>query len=687
MTALQLIPAAETNVYSKLPRAVKDELNLWAKIIDEVEHARSKNRVFTEISKSYPAVRSLSAANIRTKYYAFKRRGWQALVNKSKLKRSDPAAPDMPCSQPLAFVEFWKGLQESYQRNSRAAYRELLRRFRTGDQVPGIGNWRKVWIDKYGTPPPAACPIDPPLPAGWSLRNLQRIKPTKFELTAVRIGRGAAAQFRPLVYTTRVGGAPGQCYVFDDVWGDNKVNFLGVNKQAMRPLEFSCLDLFSGCQVAWGAQPMLENEATGKREMLRETEMRFLLAHVLCSIGYHPAGCSLHVEHGTAAIREELAERIAEWTDGAVSVLRGGIQGAAAHDGFFMSRGKGNSRFKAALESHHNLKHNELAALPGQVGKDREHSPEELHGRDQYNNTLIKAFEQLPANRADLLMMPFLEFNQWKQVVGEVYDRINWRTEHEIEGFVEAGLVVSEYRLFDGGDWLPVSNLLKLPAEKRAAVEVLLNAPGAVRSRKLSPAEVWNLGRKNLVRLPAHYVPILLGPRNARKLRLGDNGLFEFQDRRMGPGIFRFLSQVQTEGGESVALRPGSTFHVYATPFDARAVFVATVDDEFIGIAPRWETVASGDIDAIHRQIGRSMKFESELLAPVRARHAAEARAKKQMHDHNARVLSGAPVTAAEVLADERIQRETGDLSDVFDFDRNETPEFSADDISNILRN
>jgi hypothetical protein len=37
--------------------------------------------------------------------------------------------------------------------------------------------------------------------------------------------------------------------------------------------------------------------------------------------------------------------------------------------------GKGNPRFKAALESIRNLKHNELAALPGQTGMDRDDRP------------------------------------------------------------------------------------------------------------------------------------------------------------------------------------------------------------------------------------------------------------------------------------------------------------------------
>ncbi len=655
MTALTIVPASDTLVFAQLPQSVKDEVGLWTKIIGEIEQARSKSKAFTEIEKRYPGSQSLSAANIRTKYYAFQRDGWQALINKAKLPRHSAVAPNTPGGQPAAFVEFWKGLQESYQRNSRAAYRELIRRYRNGDQIPGVGSWRNVWIDKSGTRPPDTCPMNPPLPDGWTERNLMRYKPTKFELTAARIGRSAAAQFRPLVFTTRVGMAPGQVFVFDDVWHDNKVNWLGVNKTAMRPLEFSCIDLFSGCQVAWGAQPMTEDDATGKRETLRETEMRFLLCHVLCNLGFHPDGCQLHVEHGTAAIRDDLAAMLSTWSDGAISVQRGGIQGAAAHDGVFIGRPKGNSRFKAALESHHNLKHNELAALPGQVGRDRDHSPEELHGRDKYNTALIRAMAQLPAHRAQMLQLPFLEFNQWKQLVGEVYDRINGRIDHDLEGWEEAGLTLPEYRLGLEAPWMPMTKLLSMPADHRGAVERLIDQPGMVRVRKLSPAEVWHLGRGNLKRLDPHYVPLILGERNAKMLRVQDDHTITFQDKRIGPGMHRFLAQVQTERGELIPLQPGASFAVYATPFDPSAVFVATEDNSFLGIARRLQTVCKTDTEAIHRQIGKAMHFEKQLLDPMRARHAEKAAAKQQMHEHNARVLAGEPVSQEELFRAERI--------------------------------
>jgi hypothetical protein len=195
---------------------------------------------------------------------------------------------------------------------------------------------------------------------------------------------------------------------------------------------------------------------------------------------------------------------------------------------------------------------------------------------------------------------------------------------------------------------------------------VVEHAPGLIRTRRLSPMEVWLAGRRDLVQLPAHYVPLILGERNAKMLRVGDDHMITFQDRRIGPGIHRYLAQVETETGELRMLPPGKTFAVYATPFDTSAVFVASEDNCFLGIARRLQTACKTDTEAIHRQIGKSMAIEKQLLEPVRARHAAEARQKQAMHEHNARVLRGEPITEDELDAHNRIKAAKGELDDIF---------------------
>jgi hypothetical protein len=154
-----------------------------------------------------------------------------------------------------------------------------------------------------------------------------RHAPTSYELKATRIGPMAAAANRPLVMTTRVGLPVGKVYMFDDVWHDVLVNFVGVSREAIRPLEMCCLDVASGSKVAYGMLPRVKRD-DGSHINLSEREMRQLVVAVLLNQGYRPDGTLLTVEHGTAAIRpgSDFAVALDAITGGAVRVVRGGIQ-------------------------------------------------------------------------------------------------------------------------------------------------------------------------------------------------------------------------------------------------------------------------------------------------------------------------------------------------------------------------
>ena len=547
-------------------------------------------------------------------------------------------------------------------------------------------------IPGYKTPPPAEANGRP---YGWTYGNLMRHAPSKFELTVRRHGRSAAAKYRPLVFTTRKGLKVGQFFLFDDMWHDIKVNYLGVNRKSLRPLELSCLDLLSGCKVAYGMRPRIENEVTGKHEQIKEREMRFLLAVILTTIGYRADGTVLIVEHGTAAIRPDVEQLLKDWTDGAITVSRSGIEGAATFAGAYEGRPKGNFRFKAALESHHSLVHNELAGLPGQTGKDRNHSPEELHGRDRHNAALIKAVAALPPERADLLRLPFLEWNQYQSIVAEVYQRIDNRTEHELEGWEECGFTLPEYRLGEEFPWLPAQTLLDLPADKRAAVEAVTSQPGMTRIRKLSPWEVWSSGRQDLVRLPGWCVPELLGPKNGAVRKLGDDNLFTFQDRELGPGKHRYEGVMVRADGSREALSPGRSYLVHVNPFNTELLYVSEAgakEGAFLGVCRRWSKIARDDVDALARQMGRAAKREKELRLPVERRGAEITRQRIAAAKHNAKVFAGLPLTEGE-LETERLLEEATVTRDDFDAatawedeSGEEDQEFSADEISAFLK-
>ncbi len=663
--------------FSSLPAKVREETTLWGEICQRIDGKKNKSAAILEEANYYAHIEGFSASTVRRKYYDWKRSGWMGLVNQAKVGR---------VSSIRDIGEYFKEYCANNQRSSQAAWRELMRDFRNGKYFPDIGTWRDVWALKFPNKQvPKRCPSDW-IPAGWTYRTLMRYDGlTQYEITATRIGRATARDFLPSVYSTRVGLKAGSIYMFDDMWHDARVNFLGHNLKAQRPIELACLDVFSACKVAYGIKPRLEDLDKGKLNNLCESDMRMLLAHVLINLGYRKDGTQLVVEHGTAAVGGELEALLDQLTNGAVTLKRSGIINEQIHKGLFLGQGRGNFKLKAALESSHSLAHSAAASLPGQMGKNRDSAPEQQYGMQQYNNQLVKAWSALPLERANLLRMPFLPFDQYVSVIGDLYQELNWRTYHNLEGWEESGLVTSEFRLsLTTDEWLPMESLFSGDQPVNPLLmSALENIPGLCRTRKLSPQEVWNKGKDELERLPKCVMPLILGPRLATECTVHNDGLIKYHNREYGPGEFRYLAhEVQAANGFYVKLQAGRKYSVHINPFDLDECFVSDPDSgAFIGIAKRWKTVRKDDSEALNHSVGKQRHIESQLLKPLVARDQAKIRERTAMHAHNAAVLAGEPITDEELEIDARIRATTEKLSDVFGKEgiRQEAQGISAD--------
>ena len=248
--------------FAILPDKVRREVRAWEDALKPIlayEFEGTQESALQAIA----ARLGQSLPTAQRKLQKYRRLGWRALVNWAKVPQNRSLSP--------IFIDYVRKLCEDNQRNFKQAYKILIHKWRyTDDSIPG-----------YETPPPADVGG---IPWGWSYENLSRYMPTKFEKTLARQGRTAAASYRPLVYSTRVGLECGQFYMFDDLEHDIKVNFIGINRQAWRPLELCALDLFSGCKIAYGTKPTIEGD-DGAKQKLKEKDMRFLLAYLLTNIG------------------------------------------------------------------------------------------------------------------------------------------------------------------------------------------------------------------------------------------------------------------------------------------------------------------------------------------------------------------------------------------------------------------
>jgi hypothetical protein len=634
------VPKAEEQSFAGLPDKVRDNTLTVLGLLQRIHQAKSKSAEARQIAFERPNERGMSAESLLRKYYRYvDTRDWRAVLDRAQ---AGPAFWDSDDQNglPPAFVDFWKGLCERNQRATAPARRALLEIWRTHrgicsvtgkpinyKAIPGYSEWPQAdGVNDY--------------PKGWSVANLNRCAPKKYELVVARQGREAAAKFRRKVFTTRAGLAVGQFYLFDDLVYDRLVNFPGQPK-ANRPLGLVALDLYSACAVGLGFKPTLTDEDGTKRK-LKERDMLWLVVDVLCNKGFRAdeRGTSLVVENGTAAIRPDFAERIFKATGGKVTVDRAGL--SSIHmPGLFEGASKGNPRFKAALESLFNLVHNEGAALPGNTGKDRQHAPAQLAGLERYNTNLLKLARLLPSHRRELLQFPVLNYYDFVGLTMDIYARINARTEHELEGWQKCRHFVQEYYVDLGtgeGHWLTHEQWLALSPVKRAALEAakMVNA----KSRNLSPQEVWNRDANQLQKLGECMLPTLLGPDFGEE-RSVRGGYITIENQEIDSEPIRFPAAALASHGDK--------FLVYHSPLNPDRLVLTDAKGAYVGTLERQIVPTRADTNAVIRQLGEARKEEAALLAPVVGRAAPVAAANRDMHRNNARVVNGQPVSNEEI--------------------------------------
>jgi len=649
MITTSLISSSDLAEFLRQPADVQADVQSWINELSAVRKPIQKNLA------AVAARMGVSLQTARRKYDAWRHSGdWRSLRNLLKVPEERGLDPE--------FIAFWQGLCKENQRKCKPAYKKFVRLFLAGEPMPGIdANVSRV-----------------SLPRGYSYDNLMRHRPSDFELTAVRIGRSAAAEFRPKIFTTRKELAVGKMYLFDDMWHDFVVCKYP-QRRPMRLLQLHAHDVFAACQFARGLKPRERDEITGKSVNLNENEMLFLVAYVLGEFGFHPEGTVLGVEHGTAAIKDALERMIYDLTAGRVTVEAGGIQSAPSFAGQYPGASKGNFRFKAALESLGNLIHNETADMltfPGQTGSNsRINKPEELGKREDAAAVLIKAMAALPAERANQLRMPVLEVNQAKWLVEEVMERINRRVDHELEGWLDAGLTTVDYEIPDVGI-ITAQKWLTLSADKQAALAaVAMPAP-----RKMSPREVFDAGRPRLIRMRPEQTALMLRDTAGREVTVGKDHLISFEDENISTEPLRFLAH---------HFAPGDKFRAVVNPMSPNIAHLFDARGSWIGQVSAWQTVSQGDTAALNRAMGAARKVEAELLAPVARTGARITKERIEAAQHNAGVLRD-PVEVLSAAEKKIIRTEGAEAAEDFlsgAAPKDRTGEAPTGDIFDLLNN
>ena len=598
-------------------------------------------------------VRGISLPSMYRKAEAWAASGgsWRALLDGRALRRMEGAGG---LAANREFVEFWQALALSNRRKTAPAYRELFRRLRMGERIPGVGDWRDVWAAEHGGVAPAPdmpCPYHPytDAPHGWTYRNLMRLMPSKFAVAAARKGMmSAQMSYVPDVPRTRVGLAPCQAVQIDDMWHEAKVAWDG-NKRAQRVMDLSMVDVLTGCTVAWMCFPVRE-DGDGLRTV-RSEWMRYLFAHLLCSVGIPEGGCYVMGERGTATADADLLRALEEATGGRVRFGAGGILSTPLGRGLFAGRPKGNPRFKALLEGKHALIKNDLGAVRGHVGGGRDHESEDAYGMDQEDARLRRMASALELSRPGILSrlsLPYMPWSDYWELARSVYEEADRRTWHRLEGWAECGFETGEWRPNADSPWLPVASLRRMePGAARAFGSLVASDPSLFRMRRMSPREAFESRRGELRRLDDVAAVLVMGEGLARPCRCDDRLQLRYRDDST---LRRLTVAGVLDGGRT--LERGKFYQVWHNPLDGGRAYVADESGRYLGTAPVMVAARIDDQEAIERHLGlrqRAIAAEAKALAPyVRKRQAEAAEAARQ----NAVELLGRDPAEEAELAD-----------------------------------
>ncbi len=557
-----------------------------------------------------------------------------SLVDARALGRKKEANPE--------FTAHWHALVLANRRKMRPAWSALIRQFRKGDPIPGVGTWRDLYLKTWGVQPAEGepCPWDERTPPpGWSYCSLARLAPKKATRLAASIGPAAALlQYGFTVRKTRVGLQCCQVIEVDDMWYEHKVLFKG-NRLPQRVVEFAAQDRLTG-HVVCNLMKVNRERPDGSLETMKSVWARYVYHYCLCVSGIPAAGCIFDGEHGTMSEDETFSDALAKINAyrqavglGPVAFRAGAIQPRALAKGLPQGPAKGNPRHKGMIEGYHALLKNEVGDIIGEVGGGRDLEPEAAVGMVAESRRLTDLCNVLEAARPGIslrLRHPFLRFDDFAVAAAEAHRRLDMRTRHDLEGWEDCGFTVNEIRFGGSPHWQSVRPEAAMTPQQAAGFRALV-ASGAVevRTRRMSPAEAWAASRSQLSPLPPFFAPMILGDELSASARVSDALHLAVRSPDTGE-----VSAVAAFANNR-PLERGRTYRVWINPLDPQKAYVADLQGNFLGTAPVLQA-ARADADADIPELQRQLGLRSKALADERRRLAPHIRSQLRRRNQDA---------------------------------------------------
>ena len=646
VTALKLIDDQEA--FSRLDEGIRARVATRLEWISKIREAAwgVKGEVTEKASKAL----GLSVPTITREVRKYEEKGWRGLMD----HRGGNGK-----SVPEEFADYVKRLHLQCQRSTtgREVQRMLMERLKLWKQTGDS----KHAIPGYDEPPPITASG---FPFGWSEDNIRAMRPDKHALTLARQGSKGAAGYLPSILKTRVGLHFGQVVFFDDQDYDVKIAPRGSSQRAIRPQGFNCLDYLSGCFLHHVTRLRWWDKENDQFRTLTQQDFTWFVISFLQRYGYRRDnhGTTFVFEHGTATgynNRELLTfggfsnfdEALAAVSHGCIRVERSGLFNQPTFAGMlFRPQSSGNPNFKSPLESMFNLVRNRMAALPGATGRNRDLAPAEQYGVDHYTGQLLKLWDRLDARHRDLIRFPVMTAEEFGDITRTLYEAINARDDHRLEGWEKLGFVAPQFRFTadERSPWLTRAEVADLPDEARALILSRMETPGHMRPHTLSPIEVARAHAGELTKLPDHAIPLLIPTQWARPATVKENRTIAIKDQLLGPEAFEYLCRIEDRDGARV-LQPGMKLLCYLNPFAPGRLPVCREDGGFLGTLRLRPRAGFMDQGAILEQLKVRAEVKADLDAEARTHLEPLMRERAEMKRVNDKLANGEPVTPDEI--------------------------------------
>ncbi|MEI6656113.1 MAG: hypothetical protein WCP45_15215 [Verrucomicrobiota bacterium] len=269
--------------------------------------------------------------------------------------------------QRLATVE--SGARDIHQNGveSKAVWKDLARRWRAGESLPGVGPWQEWWAQRHPTLPlPNILPDFP-----WCPRTISRASGAKVLKRLGNVGHAAAIKHLPSMQRDYSKLRKCELYTLDDV----RLDFVAIDEITGRVVEllaYILIEVASRSIVAFLVKPV---------DAIKAADVDELLAHGLQADGYGVGvGYQTHIwfERGTVACSEAAQRVLESFSDGAIKIHRTSMDGGMRWVGAAADKASGHSAGKAVIESFNRNLHRRTLHLPGQRGNNYSNQPANL---------------------------------------------------------------------------------------------------------------------------------------------------------------------------------------------------------------------------------------------------------------------------------------------------------------------